>query len=69
MDTGNFTSDSSSEENALEDENGVESDDFGQEMAEVEKLLVSSCCNNFCLRYLTAMDIIACKKDYACCTY
>lgn len=38
-------------------------ENIGEEMASIGKMLVSSCCEKFCLRHLSAVDIIACKSE------
>ena len=35
----------------------------GKELTRIGKTLVSPCCDNLCLRHLTAMDVIACQTE------
>ena len=36
---------------------------LSDELTKIGNILVSSCCDKFCLRHLTAMDVIACQSE------
>ena len=38
-------------------------EEIDDELVSIGKMLVSTCCENFCLRHLTAMDVIGCKAE------
>ena len=51
-----------------DDETTVTTDmDLGKELTKIGNILISTCCEKLCLRHLTAMDIIGCKREMAHC--
>ena len=41
--------------------------EVGEELTKIGNILISPCCDKFCLRHLTAMDVIDCKSEMAHC--
>ena len=44
-----------------------ETEEIGEEMVRIGKILVSTCCENYYLCRLTAMDVIASKAEQSQC--
>ena len=54
-------------DSSLSQQEMPETEEIGEEMVRIGKILVSTCCENFCLRRLTAMDVIASKAEQSQC--
>lgn len=39
----------------------------GKELTKIGNILISTCCDKFCLRHLTVMDVIDCKREIVHC--
>lgn len=54
-------------DSSLSQQEMPETEEIGEEMVHIGEILVSTCCENFCLRRLTAMDVIASKAEQSQC--
>ena len=62
------SNDDHSDYSVSDNEAAVNSDmDLGEELTKIGNILISTCCDKFCLRHLTAMDVIDCKREMAHC--
>ena len=40
---------------------------MGEELSKIGNILISTCCDRFCLRHLTATDVMDCKRELVQC--